>query len=69
MIKPNDFCVNDAKYRCIWGCQTDWESLNKIQEERREKIVFMEVIKDRDTRISYVWLRDDEEAVNYIIAI
>lgn len=19
MMKPNDFCVNDVKFRCVWG--------------------------------------------------
>ena len=47
MMKPNDFCVNDVKFRCVWGSLTTWDALNEIQKERKDKIVFSGTVEER----------------------
>lgn len=32
MMKPNDFCVNDVKFRCVWGSLATWDTLNEIRK-------------------------------------
>lgn len=69
MMKPNDFCVNDVNYYCIWGSRTTWDALNEIQKERKDKIVFSGMVEERGDGSRYAWLRDDEAGINYLIAI
>lgn len=69
MIKPNDFCVNDVNYSCVWGSRTTWDILNKIQKERTDKIVFSGIVEERGEGSRYAWFRDDEAGINYLIAI
>ncbi len=69
MMKPNDFCVNDVNYRCVWGSRTSWDALNKIQKDREDKIVFSGIVEERGDGSRYAWLRDDEQGINYLIAI
>lgn len=69
MMKPNDFCVNDVNYRCVWGSRTNWDTLNKIQKDRKDKIVFCGIVEERGKGSRYVWLQDDEQGINYLIAI
>lgn len=69
MIGPNNFCVNDVKYRCIWGSRTSWDELDKSQKERKGKIVFMEIIEERGEGSRYAWLQDDDGSINYLISI
>lgn len=69
MMKPNDFCVNDVKFRCVWGSLTTWDALNEIQKERKDKIVFSGTVEERGEGSRYVFFRDDEQGINYLIPI
>ena len=69
MMKPNDFCVNDVKFCCVWGSRTTWESLNEIQKERKDKIVFSGTVEERGEGSRYAFFRDDEQGINYLIPI
>lgn len=69
MMKPNDFCVNDVKFRCVWGSLTTWDALNEIQKERKDKIVFSGTVEERGEGFRYAFFRDDEQATNYLIPI
>ena len=69
MMKPNDFCVNDVKFRCVWGSRTTWDALNEIQKERKEKIVFHGTVEERGEGSRYAFFRDDEQGTNYLIPI
>lgn len=69
MMKPNDFCVNDVKFRCVWGSRTTWETLNEIQKERKDKIVFSGTVEERGEGSRYAFFRDDEQGINYLIPI
>ena len=69
MMKPNDFCVNDVKFRCVWGSLTTWDALNEIQKERKDKIVFSGTVEERGEGSRYAFFRDDEQATNYLIPI
>lgn len=51
MMKPNDFCVNDVKFRCVWGSLTTWDALNEIQKERKDKIVFSGTVEESKSRM------------------
>lgn len=68
-MKPNDFCVNDVKYRCIWGMRTNWDTVGDILKEEKKKIDFMEVIEERGEGSKYAWFRDDEAGINYFIPL
>ncbi len=69
MMKPNDFCVNDVNFRCVWGSRTTWDALNEIQKERKEKIVFHGTVEERGEGSRYAFFRDDEQGINYLIPI
>lgn len=69
MMKPNDFCVNDVKFCCVWGSRTTWEALNEIQKERKDKIVFSGTVEERGEGSRYAFFRDDEQGINYLIPI
>ena len=69
MMKPNDFCVNDVKFRCAWGSLTTWDALNEIQKERKDKIVFFGTVEERGEGSRYAFFRDDEQGINYLIPI
>ena len=69
MVYPNDFCVNDVNYRCVWGKRTTWDMLNEIQKERKDKIVFNGTVEERGEGSMYAFLRDDEEGINYLISL
>lgn len=69
MIKPNDFCVNDVNYSCVWGSRTTWDALNKIQKERTDKIVFSGTVEERGKGSRYAWFRDDEQSTNYLVKL
>lgn len=69
MMKPNDFCVNDVKFRCVWGSRTTWDALNEIQKERKDKIVFSGTVEERGEGSRYAFFRDDEQGINYLIPI
>lgn len=69
MMKPNDFCINDVNYRCVWGSRTTWDALNEIQKERKDKIVFCGTVEERGKDSRYAFFRDDEEGINYLIPI
>lgn len=69
MMKPNDFCVNDVKFRCVWGSRTTWDALNEIQKERKGKIVFHGTVEERGEGSRYAFFRDDEQGINYLIPI
>lgn len=69
MMKPNDFCVNDVKFRCVWGSRTTWEALNEIQKKRKDKIVFSGMVEERGEGSRYAFFRDDEQGINYLIPI
>ena len=69
MMKPNDFCVNDVKFRCVWGSLTTWDALNEIQKERKDKIVFSGTVEERGEGSRYAFFRDDEQGINYLIPI
>lgn len=68
-MKPNDFCVNDVKFRCVWGSLTTWDALNEIQKERKDKIVFSGTVEERGEGSRYAFFRDDEQGINYLIPI
>lgn len=69
MMKPNDFCVNDVNFCCVWGSRTTWDELNEIQKNRKDKIVFYGIVEERGEGSRYALFLDDEQGVNYLISI
>lgn len=69
MMKPNDFCVNDVNYNCVWGSRTTWDALDGIQKERKDKIVFSGTVEERGEGSRYAWFRDDGQGINYLVPI
>lgn len=69
MMKPNDFCVNDVTYNCVWGSLTTWDALDGIQKEQKDKIVFSGTVEERGEGSRYAWFRDDGQEINYLVPI